>query len=59
MTLHYESSRERLLQSRDVSTSAGGSTRIFFIHLDGVCVELRYIDFIYLGVLLLITALVP
>lgn len=58
MSLNYESFGERPLQGRDVSPPAGGSTGVLFIHLDGLCVELRLIDVIYVG-LLVITALVP
>ena len=58
MSLYYESFGERPLQGRDVPTPAGGSTGVLFVHLDGLCVELRLINVIYIG-LLLITALVP
>ena len=58
MSLYYESFRESPLQGRDVSTPASGFTGVLFIHLDGLCVELRLLDIIYVG-LLLITALVP
>ena len=59
MPLYNKSFRERLLHGRNISSSAGGSTRILFVHLDGLCIELRLIDFIYLGLLQYITVLLP